>query len=100
MNTTKPVVLLAPLDWGLGHTVRCIPIIKELMENGCEILVACDSKQKQVLSREFSSIGFVHLRGYNIYYGKSRIQTLWRIFLQAPRVLIAINREKVWLRRF
>ena len=76
MNTRKPVVLLAPLDWGLGHTTRCIPIIKELLELECEVLVACNPKQKLFLRKEFSSIDFVHLDGYDIYYGKNRLRTL------------------------
>lgn len=100
MITRKPVVLLAPLDWGLGHTVRCIPIIKELLKQGCEVLVACNSKQKLILKEEFSSIGFVHLRGYDIYYGRSRLQTIFNIFLQGPKILTRINREKYWLRKF
>ena len=27
-------ILVAPLNWGLGHATRCIPIIKALEENG------------------------------------------------------------------
>jgi hypothetical protein len=69
MNTRKPVVLLSPLDWGMGHTIRCIPIIHELLKRNCEVLVACNPKQKQLLSLEFTAIKFVHLDGYDISYG-------------------------------
>jgi len=100
MNTRKPVVLLAPLDWGLGHTVRCIPIIQELLKQKCDVLVACNSKQKQFLYRENASITFIHLEGYNIKYGKSRLQTLFKIFLQTPKMLIKVNRERTWLKKF
>ena len=31
--TTKNI-LIAPLNWGLGHATRCIPVIKALEENG------------------------------------------------------------------
>ena len=27
-------ILVAPLNWGLGHATRCIPIINALEENG------------------------------------------------------------------
>lgn len=69
MTTRKPVVLLAPLDWGLGHTVRCIPIIQELLKRQCEVLVACNSKQKLLLAQEFPTVSFFDLPGYDIYYG-------------------------------
>lgn len=100
MNTRKPVVLLAPLDWGLGHTVRCIPIIKELLKQDCEVLVACNSKQRLQLNQEFSSIRYVDLQGYDIYYGKSRLHTIFNIFLQGSKILTRINREQIWLRKF
>jgi UDP:flavonoid glycosyltransferase YjiC (YdhE family) len=100
MNTRKPVVLLAPLDWGLGHTVRCIPIIKELLAQGCEVLVACNSMQKLILVPEFPSVRFVRLEGYGIYYGKSRVKTLFNLFLQIPKILTRINGEQTWLKNF
>jgi len=100
MNTRKPVVLLAPLDWGLGHTVRCIPIVKELLLAGCEVIVACNSKQKLLLTKEFPSIKYVPLEGYNIYYGKNRLKTIFNLFLQGPKLLTKINLEHNWLREF
>ena len=100
MNTRKPVVLVAPLDWGLGHTVRCIPIIKELLKLGCEIVVACNSEQQQVLKEDFPSITYHQLEGYNIIYGRSKTRTLLSLFLQVPKLLIRANREKSWLKEF
>jgi uncharacterized protein (TIGR00661 family) len=100
MITRKPVVLLAPLDWGLGHTTRCIPIIKELLGLDCEVLVACNQKQKLLLREEFSSIDFVHLNGYEIRYGKNRLRTLLNLLVQGPKIFNKISRERRWLREF
>ncbi|MBU3745270.1 MAG: glycosyl transferase family 28, partial [Sediminibacterium sp.] len=40
MNTAKQniKVLVAPLDWGLGHATRCIPIIAALLSEGYEVM--------------------------------------------------------------
>jgi uncharacterized protein (TIGR00661 family) len=100
MTTRKPIVLVAPLDWGLGHTVRCIPIIRRLQENGCEVLVGCDSKQRLLLIQEFPNIRYINLPGYKIFYGNSRLGTLLKLFFQGPKLLIKINRENQWLRKF
>ena len=35
-------ILIAPLDWGLGHATRCIPIINELIKQDCEVIIAAD----------------------------------------------------------
>lgn len=101
-NTTpqKPVVLLSPLDWGLGHTTRCIPIINELLHQGCNVIIACNSTQKALLTKEFPQLGYVHLSGYNLKYGKKRWGTIIRIILQTPKILIKINNEKTWLNIF
>jgi UDP:flavonoid glycosyltransferase YjiC (YdhE family) len=96
----KPIVLLSPLDWGLGHTTRCIPIIHELLTQGCSVIIACNSTQKALLTREFPKLTYVHLAGYNLKYGKNRWGTMVRIILQAPKILIRINNEKSWLNIF
>lgn len=98
MNTRKPIVLIAPLDWGLGHTIRCIPIIRELLKQECEVLVGCNSKQKQILSADFPQLRFVDLQGYDIHYGRSRWQTLLKLFLQTTKILTRINEEQAWLK--
>ena len=96
----KPVVLVSPLDWGLGHTTRCIPIIHELLQQGCTVIIACNSTQKTLLSREFPQLTYVHLAGYNLKYGKKRWGTIVRILLQTPKILIKINNENSWLNIF
>lgn len=96
----KPIVLVSPLDWGLGHTTRCIPIIQELLQQGCSVIIACNSTQKILLSREFPGLTYLHLAGYNLKYGKKRWGTIVRIILQTPKILIRINNEKTWLNIF
>lgn len=96
----KPVVLLSPLDWGLGHTTRCIPIINELLHQGCNVIIACNSIQKALLLKEFPQLSYVHLSGYDLKYGKNRWGTIVRIILQTPKILIKVNNEKAWLNIF
>ena len=36
METIRPKILVAPLNWGLGHATRCIPIIEALIEKGID----------------------------------------------------------------
>ncbi len=100
MATTKrPKILIAPLDWGLGHATRCIPIINQLLSAGCEIIVASEGKQKHLLKTEFPFVKFLDLSGYRINYSKNDGFTLRKIIFQIPKILIQINREKRWLNR-
>jgi UDP:flavonoid glycosyltransferase YjiC (YdhE family) len=93
-------VLVAPLNWGLGHATRCIPIIKELTNQGFTVIVAADSTQKTILQEEFPGLSFVGSPGFRLKYGKNRAFTLLKIIFSLPKFLIAIKRENAWLRRF
>ena len=46
-------ILVSPLEWGLGHATRCIPIIKALLEQGCEVLIAAETDSAELLKKEF-----------------------------------------------
>jgi hypothetical protein len=93
-------ILVAPLDWGLGHATRCIPVIKELINQRCDVWVAATGAQKMLLEEEFPFLPFVELPGYGIKYGKNRALTIFRLIFSIPKILIRIKREKTWLRAF
>ena len=63
-------VLVAPLNWGLGHATRCIPIINELLAIGADVCIASDGNALQLLKLEFPNLTFFELPSYNISYGK------------------------------
>jgi UDP:flavonoid glycosyltransferase YjiC (YdhE family) len=46
-------ILVAPLNWGLGHTTRCIPIIKALEKNGFTPILASDGSALALLKKNF-----------------------------------------------
>lgn len=99
--TQKPLVLVCPLDWGLGHTTRCIPLIRELVSLGCTVIIGCNSTQKELLRQEFAdTVSYTHLAGYNIHYGKSRWSTFAKLALQSFKILIKIKQERRWLQEF
>ena len=95
-----PRILIAPLDWGLGHATRCIPIIKELLNAKCEVWIAATGDQKALLKEEFPDLIFVEIPGYDIKYGKNRAFTLLKIIISIPKILIRIKRENRWLQQF
>jgi len=93
-------VLVAPLDWGLGHATRCIPIIKELMNQKCQVIIAAEGAQKALLHEEFPLLTFVDIPGYRVQYGKNRALTFLQLTTSIPKILIRIKQENRWLRRF
>ena len=47
----KKNILVAPLDWGLGHATRCIPIIKKLIANN--VLLLEIDRRGMLVKKEF-----------------------------------------------
>ena len=90
-------VLVAPLDWGLGHATRCIPIIKALQELGKTVILAGDGATAQLLQTEFPSLTLLPLRGYHISYAKSAWGLPWQLLKQGPGMLANIKAEHAWL---
>ncbi len=99
-NKTNITVLVAPLDWGLGHAARCIPLINHLLKRGCKIIIAAEGLQKKLLKSEFPNVIFVEIPGYNIKYTKDKRFFALKIILQIPKIVITISREKKWLSNF
>ncbi len=93
-------VLVAPLDWGLGHSTRCIPVIKTLVEKGFNVILTGSASQKILLGEEFPALEFVDLPGYMVHYGSKRERFALNIFFQVPKILIQIKRERRWLSEF
>ena len=90
-------VLIAPLDWGLGHATRCIPIINSLLQNGYEVIIAADDITEILLKKEFPTLQFIKLAGYKIKYAKSKWLLPLKILQQVPKILSSIKNENKWL---
>lgn len=94
----KRRILVAPLDWGLGHATRCIPIISQLLKAGHDVYIAAEGKTKALLEQEFPAVQFLVLRGYKVNYGRHEWGLMVNIFFQIPKILAAIKKENRWLK--
>jgi uncharacterized protein (TIGR00661 family) len=92
-------ILVAPLDWGLGHATRCIPIIKSLVNAGHNVIIAGNATQQSLLRAEFPNLTFIVLNGYGISYASSKRILPLKILWQVPKILKSIRKENVWLNK-
>lgn len=86
-------VLISALDWGLGHASRCIPLIKELQKNNCDITIAATEKQIAFYKSELNNVHFEKINAYNVRYSKI-LPFSFILFLQLPKIFFAIYKEK------
>ena len=95
----KPRILIAPLDWGLGHATRCIPIIRELLAQNCDVWLAGEGAQEHLLKTEFPELPFLQLPGYRIKYARTQRGLIWKMIQQGPKMRRAIQYEHRWLKK-
>jgi hypothetical protein len=96
MPSKQPKVLVSPLNWGLGHATRMIPVIRELLIMGCEVGIAAEGGGLAILKQTFPNLLFVTLPGIRISYPEkgSMTMAIARLF---PSILKAIEKEHVAL---
>ena len=87
-------ILVAPLNWGLGHATRCIPIINALLENNFEVFIASDGVALALLQKEFPQLQSFELSSYKIKYAQKGQHFKLKMIWDSPKVLKAIAKEK------
>lgn len=93
----KTNVLIAPLDWGIGHATRCTPIIEYLVEIGLNVIIAAENRPLNFLKIEFPSLTFIEFPNYNITYPKSR-NMICKMLIKLPSILKGIYKEHYFLK--
>jgi len=74
-------VLVCPLDWGLGHAARCIPVIRMLLENGFKVTIAGYGRSLAMLRNEFPKANLLELPGFSPSYARSGNMVLKMLLL-------------------
>jgi uncharacterized protein (TIGR00661 family) len=92
----KKRILVAPLNWGIGHATRCIPIINALIDNNYEVILAADGRPLHLLSTEFPKLEIIRFADYNITYSKYLPMSV-SMLLQTPKLLWNIKKEQTAL---
>lgn len=97
MNKKQVRILLAPLDWGLGHVTRCVPIMQHIHFLGHQVVFAGNTLQQNYIKSVFKEVECINLEGYNVEYTRSKIGLIPKIIAQIPRFRECIKREHQWL---
>lgn len=86
-------ILVCPLNWGLGHATRDIPIIRSYLQQGYRVVVASEANIIQLLQQEVAGIETDYFSGVHITYSSGNNQ-LWKLVQQLPSALFWLIREK------
>lgn len=97
MKTAKKT-LVCPLNWGLGHATRCVPLIRKELEEGNEVVIASDGFPLKFLKQQFPDLRFVEFPSYPVQYSKYDTQ-VFAFMKFLPKMFRDIYREHHWLKK-
>lgn len=94
----RPRVLIACLDWGLGHAARSLPIADAVKEAGAEPVLASAGRAADFLKAERPDMEFLPLPPYNVRYSSQNM--IVNMALQAPRLAAVVWQEHQILQQY
>jgi uncharacterized protein (TIGR00661 family) len=93
-DSSSKNVFIAPLNWGLGHATRNLPLIRKFMANNYKIYIAASGRSKELLMKEVPDCIFIDYPEYPIKYPRSRFFVTRFMLIIFPQMLIAMWKEK------
>jgi UDP:flavonoid glycosyltransferase YjiC (YdhE family) len=96
--SSKRNILICPLEWGLGHAARMIPLAARLRELGNNIIVGAGEEHLALFRKEMSGIGLIDFPGFKPGYSRYLPQYL-ALLLKTPLLLYHIIREHSRLKK-
>ena len=91
-------ILICPLNWGLGHATRCVPVIRQLLKEKHEPVIVSDGFPLAFLRLEFPSLRFIEYPSYSIFYAAGKSQVVAMI-CNFPSIITGIIKEHYWLKK-
>ena len=79
-------ILVCPLDWGLGHATRMVPVIEMLGRKGANVVIAADNRPMEFLQQRFPENTFVKLQGFSPSYPANGSMSL-AILMSLPEMM-------------
>ncbi|MBT6169761.1 MAG: hypothetical protein HOH98_03325 [Flavobacteriaceae bacterium] len=53
--------MVTPLNWGLGHATRCIPVINNILEHNFKVIISANGRSvldlEQILVKKVEFLG-------------------------------------------
>lgn len=94
----KETILYCPLNWGLGHATRIVPLIKQSIDDKHKVIIAAEGAPLEFLKQEFPGIQYVSFSGFKIRYWARPFFNLG-LFLQLPIFYLSFYYERVKVKR-
>jgi hypothetical protein len=91
-------ILICPLEWGLGHAARMIPLAKELVGRGDNVFIGAGEEHLSLFRTEMPGLTYINFPGFRPGY--SRYLPSWlMMFCKIPSLIYHSTREHSELKK-
>jgi len=91
-------ILICPLEWGLGHAGRMIPLAKKLIERQNKVLIGAGKEHQSFFRNELPGLIYIDFPGFKPSYSRYLPQYI-SILLKTPVLFYHILTEHIRLKR-
>lgn len=91
-------ILICPLEWGLGHAARMIPLAVTLQKMQCNIIIGSGEEHLSLFRKEVPGLSYVSFPGFKPGYSRFIPQYLF-LLMKTPLLLYHIIREHFRLKK-
>jgi predicted glycosyltransferase len=91
-------ILICPLEWGLGHAARMIPLSMALREMNNKIIIGSGEEHLALFRKEMPGVSCLNFSGFHPGYSRFLPQYL-SMLLKTPLLLYHIVREHFMLKK-
>ena len=61
-------IIFSPLNWGMGHVSRSIPILQQLLQQNNSIIVFCSAEQERIYTEYFNELHYERHEPYDFSF--------------------------------
>ncbi len=94
----KKTLVLAPLNWGLGHVSRIVPLIDKYKREGWNIILASDGIALKFLQEEYPNERIVDIKSVPLRYSK-HASLLAHLLIILPKFIKNFRADKFFIKQ-
>jgi spore coat polysaccharide biosynthesis predicted glycosyltransferase SpsG len=91
-------ILICPLEWGLGHATRMIPLARKLRDMNNNVFIGSGEEHLSLFRKEVPGVSYINFSGFKPEYSRYLPQYLALLF-RTPQLIFHSVREHFVLKK-
>ena len=90
-------ILIVPLNWGLGHASRCVPLVRKYLAEGHTVVIGGDGESFILLRKTFPQLEYIPFPEMKLRYGRGKSQ-IAAMLCNMPRIISSALKDHLYIK--